>query len=419
MALLLAYRLGARLGSRLAGAVATATLILIPGWFQELAFGGELGPLVALVLGAVDRHLSRRPSQAFILGFAAALLRTETWPFLVMYAVWVWRDKAVDRRLVAGLLLLVPALWFLPDWITLGDPFRGAEVARASTEARTAAFVANPALEVMRRAYGLAPLPLLLLALVAVAMAVGRREWTLVVLGGGVLAWVTLVAAMAAVGGYTGLSRFMVVAAAVVCVLGAVGVAKVADLAGPRTRIVIVALLLGALLVFSVEPAAGLRDQTRRARAWQRSAVALRAVVRRAGGADFVACRRPVIRHPGLTQLAWILGLPIAEIRTQVDGDGLVFSPVGNPPPTSVELPRRLVATNDQWEVYEVGAPMSSDGCPRRFRRRVSAGATGKREAGHPAGSPSCSTELGPSGRARRLRGHHLRRAYPDPGLGG
>lgn len=368
MAFLLAYRLGARLGSRLAGGVAAATLILIPGWFQELALGGELGPLVALVLGAIDRHLAKRPTQALVLGFAAALLRTETWPFLVMYAIWAWRDRAVDRRLVAGVLFLVPALWFAPDWVTLGDPFHGAEVARASTEAKTAAFLANPTLEVVRRAYGLVPLPLLLLALAAAALGIPRREWTLVVLGAGALGWVALVAAMAVVGGYTGLSRFMVPTAAVACVLGGVGVSKVADLVGRPGRMVVVALVLGALLVFSVEPAAGLRDQTDRARAWQRSAIALQAVVRQAGGAHFVACRRPVIRHPGLTQLAWILGLPIAEIRTHVDGDSLVFAPVGNPPPTSVDLPRRLLARNDDWEVYEVGAPRSEDGCPRRIR---------------------------------------------------
>ena len=40
---------------------------------------------MALVLGAVDRGLSRRHGQALALGFAAALLRPEAWPLLLAY----------------------------------------------------------------------------------------------------------------------------------------------------------------------------------------------------------------------------------------------------------------------------------------------------------------------------------------------
>ncbi|MDQ3570755.1 MAG: hypothetical protein M3396_09095 [Actinomycetota bacterium] len=370
MAIVLAYGLGRRFGSPLAGVLAAVTVVLVPGWFQELAFGGELGPLVALILGAIDRHLAQRPGQALALGFAAALLRTEAWPFLAVYGAWVWHTRAVDRRAVGGLALSLPVLWFVPDWVTSGDPFRGAEVARASTEARTAAFIAHPVLEVMKRAYGLVPLVLLLLAVAAVALAARRRQWTLVVLGAGVLAWVALVAVMTVAGGYTGLPRFMVPAAALTCVLGAVGAAAIT---APTVRrglplFVVVAALAVALLASGVEPAKGLLGQARTARAWQRSAAGLELAVQRAGGGEWVACRPLVIRHPGLTQLAWILGLPIASIRTQVTGDALVFSPVGNPPPMSVDLPRRLVARAEGWEVYEVGTPRPRGDCPRRFR---------------------------------------------------
>lgn len=368
MAVVLAYRLGRRFGSRPAGVLAAVALILIPGWLQELAFGGELGPLVALILGAIDRHVAKRPVQALMLGFGAALLRTETWPFLLIYGAWLWHTNTVDRRVVAAFGPSLLVLWFVPDWITVGDPFRGAEVARASTEARTAAFMDHPVLEVIKRAYGLVPLPLQLSALAAVALAVRRRQWTVVVLGAGTLAWVALVAAMAVVGGYTGLARFMVPAAAVACVVGAAGAVKAVDLAGPRARAGVAVLLVVALLSFAVEPANGLLDQVRTARSWHTSAAGLEVAVRRAGGAEEVGCRPLVIRHPGLTQLAWMLGLPMARIRTQVSGDALVFAPVGNPPPSSVDLPWRMVGRARGWEVYEVGTPRPVGGCPRRLR---------------------------------------------------
>ncbi|MDP8992910.1 MAG: hypothetical protein M3N31_07670, partial [Actinomycetota bacterium] len=206
LAVVLAYRLGRRLGSPAGGVLAAVLLLVIPAWAQEVAFGGELGPLVALLLGAIDRHLDERPSQALVLGVGAGLLRTEIWPFLALYGIWAWRRRAVDRRLVAGLFLVLPVLWFVPEWVVSGNPFRAGEVARASTEGRTPEFLADPVLEVLRRAYSLLPLPVHLLAVVAVLLAVRRREWALPLLAAGSLGWVAVVDAMAVLGGYPGLA---------------------------------------------------------------------------------------------------------------------------------------------------------------------------------------------------------------------
>jgi hypothetical protein len=190
-----AFRLGTRLRSPAAGVLAAMGLLLIPGLFRELALGGDLCLLVPLVLGATDRHLAGRPNQALILGVAAALLRTEVWPFLGLYGVWAWHLRSVDRRLVATLFLSLPVMWFLPDWVTLGDPLHGAHVARASTEARTPALIQNPVLEVVGRGYRLLPPSLHVLALAAIALVARRRGWTVVVLGAAALGWVILVAA--------------------------------------------------------------------------------------------------------------------------------------------------------------------------------------------------------------------------------
>jgi len=368
LALVFVYRLGKRLSSPAAGVMAAAMLVLIPGLFRELALGGELSLLVVLVLAAIERHLRGRCSRALILGFAAALLRSEVWPFLGLYGLWAWREKAVDRRLVAALFVSLPVLWFLPDWITLGDPLRGAAVARVSTEARTPALMDHPALEVVNRAYQLLPLSLHLLAGLAVALGVRRRHWPVVALGGIVVGWITLVAVMTKVGGYPGLSRFLVPAAALVCLLAGIGAANLVELSGSRgPRLAVAALVLAVLVFAGVERGPGLVEEARMGRAWARVAGDLPGAVRLAGGADLVACRRPVLNHAGQTELAWILRLPISGIRTRIDGPGVVFvteDRVANVPPTAtVELPRRAVGHTDDWTVQEVGIPPSEGAC--------------------------------------------------------
>lgn len=361
LGLVFAFRVGKRLHSPAAGVLAAVALLFIPGLVRELALGGELSLLVPLVLAAVDRHLAGRPSQAVALAFAAGLLRSEMWPFLGLYGAWAWQARAVDRRLVAVLFLSVPVLWFVPDWVTLGDPLHGAEVARASTEARTPALVERPFLEVMHRGYRLLPQPLHVLAVVAVAFAVRGRERTLVVLGAAALGWVVLVAVMTAVGGYPGLSRFLVPAAAIVCLLAAVGAARLVGAAGPRWGAAVAGLLALALAPAAVAQAQTLASEARTGLVWERVAGDLPAAVRVAGGAERVACRRPIVNHAAQTELAWILKVPIASVRTRADGPGVVFAtqdPIANvAPQVSEDLPRRPMGHTDEWTVYELGPP--------------------------------------------------------------
>ncbi len=373
LGLVFAFRVGRRLHSPLAGVLATVALLFIPGLVRELALGGELSLLVPLVLAAIDRHLAGRPSQAFALAFAASLLRSEMWPFLGLYGAWAWLARTVDRRLVAALFLSVPVLWFTPDWVTLGDPLHGAEVARASTEARTPALVDRPLLEVFDRAYRLLPQPLHVLAVVAVALAVRAGERTVVVLGAAALGWVLLVATMTAAGGYPGLSRFLVPAAAVVCVLAAVGAARLVDVAGPRRGMAVAALLAVALLPAASARAQTIAEEAEAGLTWARVAGDLPRAVRVAGGAERLACRRPAVNHAAQTELAWILKVPIASVRTKADSAGLVLATddlIANvAPQVSGDLPWRLVGRTEEWKVYELDTPAAPDAaapCPQR-----------------------------------------------------
>jgi hypothetical protein len=73
-----------------------------------------------------------------------------------------------------------------------------------------------------------------------------------------------------------------------------------------------------------------------------------------------------VINHAAQTELAWILHLPIAAVRTHVDAAGLEFvtqDRIANVPPTaSLDLPHHFVGQTDEWTVFEVGT-QPSGGC--------------------------------------------------------
>src|SRR5919199_3360465 len=107
----MAFRVARRLGGVPAGAAAAAAYAIAPWTIRNAALGNSEGLLVALALGAVDRHLAGRPRHAFLFAVGAGLLRPETWPFLGFYGAWLfWRDPGA-RKLVAIGFAALPALW--------------------------------------------------------------------------------------------------------------------------------------------------------------------------------------------------------------------------------------------------------------------------------------------------------------------
>ena len=135
-----------------AGAIAALGMVLLhdafTSWMRQFAGGLSEPLLVALVLGAVDRHLSGRRDQAFALAVAAALLRPESWPFLIVYGWWLWTRSPQLRRLVVGGALAVVVLWFGVDLLGSGNPFTGVERAQEGT-----GWPPHEALEAIGRAF--------------------------------------------------------------------------------------------------------------------------------------------------------------------------------------------------------------------------------------------------------------------------
>jgi MFS family permease len=311
MGVVLAYRLAARLGGVVAGVAAAAGVVLLAGGLRYFAGGASEPLLMALVLGAVDRHLDGRRGQALMLVFAASLLRPECWPFLLGYALFYALGSWRRALMAAVLLALVPVLWFVPEWVGAGDPFTGARLAKMSKEAHQIQALRHPALAAARHGFTLVLLPVLAAAAFALLRALREKRALEVALGVAAFAWIAEMAVLTAIG-YAGIPRFALPAAGLLCVLGGVGIAGLVDLAGPRRRALAIAVVALACVPFAYGRATG---EARRA-----GGVATRAALedqlpglfRSLGGRDrVVACGLPTVDQPFRTSFAWHLAVPV------------------------------------------------------------------------------------------------------------
>ena len=377
LALVGAYRLGARLAGALAGGLAVIALILTQetvgsvtqNWVHYLFRGASEPMLVACVLWAIDRHLGGKRAGAFVLGVATALIRPEAWPFLGLYAVWCWREQPRLRPLLAGGLAVIALLWFLPPWISAGQPLA------ASTQAQdyNGQLGGDPALETLRRAAELTLAPVLLAALAAALLAWRARDRLTLALSAAALAWVALVVVMA-VAGYPGLGRFMFPAAAVICGLAGAGVVRVAMLAGKGVRFwAVAALAVAATAPFAVGRVRGAVAEKHQADLAASITSQLDAAVRAAGGRHRVLpCRASLaaVNHTMQTELAWTLSAPLSRVKTSIRSPALDFlgphlaSIDGAPAPVRLAPhATELVARAGVWQVLRVTRPGGASPC--------------------------------------------------------
>lgn len=370
LALVCTFRLAARFAGPAAGVVAASLLLLTPDGgprFLRLVVEGHSAPVsVSLCLWAIDRHLNGRHAQALLLATAFALDRPEAWPFLGLYATWLWRRDPAQRRLVATALAAVPLLWFGGDWWGSGDPWHGADAAQVATGG-----IADRWAEAFERMGKMVITPVWVAAVAGTVTARRRREWALVAMGGGALAWMGLVTALSVGFGYAALSRFLLPAAAVLCVLAGIGVVRVVTgVTHGRARLALVAVIVAASVPWAVP----------RIRSWATVAdgVHARARLEReldmalsdADGPEAVlACGRVAITQSDVPRvaLAWKLHVPLDRVnrRLPADGPGVLFARTGGRqdrllsarPPAEVTP----LARSTEWAVYAVGCPMPRD----------------------------------------------------------
>ncbi len=392
LGLVAAWRLANRLAGRgwagaVAGTLAIGGIVLTQDWMYYFLRGTSEVGLIACGLWAIDRLLDGRRLQAFWLAVAAALIRPEWWPFLGVYAVWLWlRDpglaRPATRLMVLGGLALVPALWFGPPWIGSGQPLLAATHA-AEYDGHLGS---DPLRAVIGRGVDLQVWPMLAGGILAVLIATLRdRSRLMLALGVAVVAWWVVVVAMT-LDGYPGLERFFLPAAALTCVLGGVGIVRVAQLIGERAEPLAARaagpVTAGALVVL-VGVSVGLsRSSITAARAEgpaAEQAVATIAALRRAvaavGGHDGVypcGSRRgfAAVNHSVQTALAWSLHTTLQRVGTAMTDQGVDFvgphnAADGEAAPVDPRLTdSRTLARVGEWRVLRLTDPRNPHGAP-------------------------------------------------------
>jgi hypothetical protein len=355
------YRLAARFAGVWAGVIAAAMLVLSPDpgpRYVRLILEGHSAPVtVALTVWAIDRHLDGKHASALVLATALALDRPEAWPFLGLYALWLWRHDPACRRLAVAMLAGIPVLWFGADWWGSGSPIHGADAARVIADE------GGRLIDSARRVGEVVSPVAWCAALIAVVDAVRRRETALPVLAAGALAWFALVVAMSAVFGYAALSRFLLPGAAILCVLAGIGVVRLFAMiptGGLRVAVAIVVVVVSApLLVWRAD---GIRGQLDEVEARARQVDGLDRVIGAAGGPDAVtACGRVAIDDADVPRVAaaWKLDVPLEAVHRRLGREpGVVLA--SRPRRAERRAARHghdvtVVAATDGWAVLATG----------------------------------------------------------------
>jgi hypothetical protein len=313
-ALTLAFRLGRRAGGPVAGAIAALALLGSSDWLRYLSAGNVEPLVVALVLGAIELHLRGRRGGAFLLGALAGLARPEVWFLVVGYAAYVLLSERCWWPLALGVPGML-ALWIVPDWLGSGDLLHTFHLARISAEPRTLQGTSHPALKLLRGAARIEPAPVWIGALCGVAFGWRARDRTVAALAAVAAAWALPTVAGTALG-YPAVPRYLVVPAAISCVLAGIGLMAVARLAsGLRGRVALAAAVAAVSAPFAVSRAIGLAHQAADAKARTEQLSALWRAVDQAQRRAPVARMHPVVKPGGLANgLAWKLELPLHDV---------------------------------------------------------------------------------------------------------
>jgi hypothetical protein len=332
----MAFRVARRLGGVPAGAAAAGAYVVAPWMLRNSALGNSEGLLVALGLAAVDRHLAGRTRHAFLLGIGAALLRPEAWPLIGLYGVWLfWREPGA-RKLVAAAFVSLPVLWLLPELWGSGDLLRAAHRAH-NPRANSAAFAEDPVREVVRQ-FGTMLTPALWVGLGALVLMLvlrlgsGRRERRAAVglaLAGAV--WVGEVAVMTN-DGFSGNSRYLIMPAAVACVLAGTGIGWLVRAFPARWLggALAIALVSVAAAVGFAAPSVDRLDAVRASVYYQaRLTDGLSGAIAQAGGADRLkACGTAYTGAFQVPSVAWFLGEHTTAVRSaSAPGDAAPEAP--------------------------------------------------------------------------------------------
>ncbi len=299
-----------------AAAFAAAAYFGISTYWHYMLSAQSDPMIVTLCLAAIDCHLSGRFRWAFALAVLAALGRPEAWLFLGLYSIWAWlRVPSMRRLIVAGLVLTV-LLWFGIPALTSRSPFVAASNALGSGRRLRSDRVFGT----IGRFLDLNTAVIELTALIAVVLAVIRRDRLTLALAAGACAWVIVEIAFA-LHGWPGLGRYMYEPAGVVVALAGVAVGRLLIEAPRVSRAVgwAGAALVVVIAVALVPPALSRARDEHHDIVGQRTRTdeigKLSSTVASLGGsARFKPCGEPLTRLEYQTILAWTLHVNVSTV---------------------------------------------------------------------------------------------------------
>ena len=324
---------GALFAYRLAGIWAALGVALTGGYISLAAQGNSEGLLVGLALGGAALAREGRQRWAVACFVGCALLRVETWPFLIalaVYAGWRWRLVAASGAVVA--------LWFVPEWLASGQLTRSADRALVPNPGQPA-LADFPALASVGDA-----LPLLFWPIALAAFFAPRRAQLWAVIG---VTWIGVVALMAQLG-FSGEWRYAVPGAAAIAVAGG---------AGLRARPKVAYALAVPVLIVTGARAADLAPLREREQARAELQADLREAVANGGGREqLLRCGQPYVGRYRGPLLAYALNVE----KQVVDADhsptdrGVVFrsyTDADAAPAPAAPTHFRPVASTGRWTV--------------------------------------------------------------------
>ena len=314
----------------------------------------------ALVLAAIDAHLSRRPRLAYVVLFFAALGRPEVWPFAFLYGIWlIWKVPGARVLAVLG-WVLIGACWFVPTAVAAKSIFQAGNLDLG----KATAIHGNKIVGVFHRWAGLYEWPMQVAALLGVAIGVVRRDRRIIGLTAAALLWVIVEIAFA-LHGWSAVPRYVMESAAVMITLAGVAVAELlAGLPGVLGRAhrrpwsgltavlgtVVVVGILVALAPFIHRRAYQWKAGVPEARAAGVVIHRLSQAVAEAGGPQAIlACGHEVAaKNQYQSQLAWAMGLNVSAVYFN--------------PPLLLRAHRRMVLFTQRgtgWVVRPYNVPAS------------------------------------------------------------